>query len=82
VLLGYGVLSSSDGSVYQGMYHNNKRHGHGSISYGYVLIVVVSTRYQYITSVINYFLSITLSEKSKSKVIISVVFFIFPHLSL
>jgi len=41
VLLGYGIQRSSDGSVYQGMYHNNKRHGHGCVSYGYVVVVVV-----------------------------------------
>jgi len=34
-------MRSSDGSVYQGMYHSNKRHGHGCISYGYVVVVVV-----------------------------------------
>jgi len=41
VMLGYGILRSSDGSVYQGMYCSNKRHGHGSITYGYVAIVVI-----------------------------------------
>jgi len=33
-VLGYGIFRSTDGSVYQGLYYNNKRHGHGCISYG------------------------------------------------
>ena len=39
-LVGNGILTEADGSVYEGAFHNNKRHGEGVQIYRYISITV------------------------------------------